>query len=103
MKFKELNNVMIRECFIQTIFDEFFFVLRQAHLVRFVSRVKGRSLNSLIALGNILMKSDKIGLGELLCYRIHLQNLAMSSFALEILYEEQSKRKQTKTNRNRSN
>ena len=34
------------------------------------SRVKGHNLKSLIVISNILMKSDKIGLGELLCYRI---------------------------------
>ena len=45
-------------------------MLLQVHLVWFVSRIKGRNLNSLIVIGKILMKSDKIGHGELLCYRI---------------------------------
>ena len=85
------------ECFIQTIFDELFFVLLQVHLAWFVSRIKGRNLNSLIVISNILMKSDKIGLGELLCYRILL---AMSFFCAKI-HKEQSKQKQT--NHNRSN
>ena len=92
MKFKELKNINdVGMLHYKQFLMNFF-----CATISTPSRVKGGNLNSLIVISNILTKSGKIGLGELLCYRILCVVFCYGNFILRAVKTKANSSQQVK-------